>query len=62
MFNWEKLIFSAESMSNLATMYVAEHNLQDIGLEMGIGHACKSLSEGHLADGIQNSGQSLSAS
>ena len=42
-------------MRNLATIYVAEHNLQDIGLEMGIGHACKSLSKGAIELGIDSS-------
>ena len=42
-------------MRNLATMYFAEHNVQDIGLEMGIGHACKSLSEGAIELGIDSS-------
>ena len=42
-------------MRNLATIYVAEHNVQDIGLEMGIGHACKSLSEGVFELGIHTS-------
>ena len=36
-------------------MHVAEHNLQGIGLEMGIGHACKSLSEGAIELGIDSS-------
>ena len=35
-------------------MHVAEHNLQDISLEMGIGHACESLSNGAIELGIDN--------
>ena len=48
-------MLSAASMRNLATMYVSEHNLQDIGLVMGIGHACESLPEGSIEVEIYSS-------
>ena len=50
----KNLSSSAASIRNLATLHVPEHNLQDIGLEMGIGHACESLPEGAIEIGIDS--------